>query len=253
VNFFTALQFLTCIPVLKHGETTPEKIGRATAYFPVIGLLIGIALATLNWLLGYLLPTAVVPALLIVALALITGAMHLDGLADTCDGLAGHKPVEERWQIMHDSRTGAFGVVGIVLVLLVKYAALSSLPQPLLTPNLIFFPVLSRWVMVYAIFAHPYARPEGLGITFKSNTRWPQFTVATIITLGIAITLFPVFSFTGLLLMPAVWAVSALFSIYLTRKFAGLTGDTYGAINEIAEVTTLLIASLIYSVAWYLR
>jgi adenosylcobinamide-GDP ribazoletransferase len=253
VSLLAALRFLTSLPLPGKREAAPEQFGRATAWFPVVGLLIGGILALLNWLLSFILPPMVVNALLIAALVILTGALHLDGFADTCDGIAGHRTVEERWQVMRDSRTGAFGVVGIVVLLLVKYVTLNSIPPEFITATLIFMPVVSRWAMVYAIFAYPYARPSGLGTAFKQATRWPQFTIATIITLVIAALLFPLFSLTGLLLVCGVWAVTRLFILYLRHKFAGLTGDTYGAINETAEVTALLLAVLIFTVAANLR
>ena len=253
MSFPAALQFLTSIPLPGRREVSPEELGRSTAYFPVIGLIIGIILAGLNWLLNLILPPAVVNALLIVVLVAITGALHLDGFVDTCDGMAGHKTVEDRWWVMHDSRAGAFGIIGVVLLLLVKYVSLSSIPETFMMPTLLFMPVVSRWAMVYAVFAYPYARPSGLGTAFKQNTRWPQFTAATLISLVVASALFPFFSIMGLLLICGIWIITVLFSVYLKRKFAGLTGDTYGAINEVAEVMALVFASLAYTVAVNLR
>jgi len=253
LSFPAALQFLTSIPLPGRREVSPEELGRATAYFPVIGLIIGLILAGLNWLLNLILPAAVVNALLIAILVAITGALHLDGFVDTCDGIAGHKTVEDRWRVMRDSRAGAFGIVGVVLLLLVKYASLNSIPETFMMATLLFMPVVSRWAMVYAVLAYPYARPSGLGTAFKQNTRWPQFTAATLITLVVALALFPFFSIMGLLLMCGIWITTVLFSIYLKRKFAGLTGDTYGAINEISEVMVLVLASLAYTVAVNLR
>lgn len=253
MSFLAAWQFLTSIPLPGRREIGPEPLGRATAYFPVVGLIIGLILAGLNWLLNFMLPPGVVKALLIVILVLITGALHLDGFVDTCDGIAGNKTAEDRWRVMRDSRVGAFGIVGVVLLLLVKYVSLNSIPEVLLTANLIFMPVISRWAMVFAIFAYPYAHQSGLGTDFKQNTRWPQFLSATIITLVVALALFPFFSITGLWLIFGIWVITALFSIYLKRKFAGLTGDTYGAINEVAEVMALVLASLAYTVAGNLR
>jgi len=253
VSFLAALQFLTSIPVSFKRELSPAQLGRATAWFPLVGLIIGVILALLNWLLSYVLPSAVVSALLIAALVILTGAMHLDGLADTCDGLAGHRPVEERWRIMRDSRTGAFGVVGVVLLLLVKYVALNNIPADVMLPALLFMPVVSRWAMVYAIFAFRYARPEGLGKAYKEATRWPQFTIATVITFAIAAALFPLFSFTGLILIFGIWIITTLFAFYFKHKFAGLTGDTYGAINEVAETTALIFIIIVFTIAPNLR
>jgi adenosylcobinamide-GDP ribazoletransferase len=253
LSFLAALQFLTSIPVPLKRELSPAQLGRATTYFPVVGLIIGFVLAVLNWLLNYILPPAVVNILLIVALVILTGALHLDGFADTCDGIAGHKPVEERWKVMHDSRTGAFGVVGIVLLLSVKYISLNNVPPQLMTATLIFMPAVSRWAMVYAIFVYPYTRPEGLGTAYKNATRWPQFTVATVITFAVAAALFPLFSLMGFIIIFGVWIVTTLLALYLKHKLAGLTGDTYGAISEVAEVTALLLVVVAYTVAVNLR
>lgn len=245
MSFLAAWQFLTSIPIPLKRELSPKQIGSATVYFPLVGLIIGGILAGLNWLFNLFLPAPVTNALLIIALVVLTGALHLDGFADTCDGIVGHKTVEERWQIMRDSRTGAFGVVGIVLLLLVKYVSLDNVPPDLMTPTLLLMPVVSRWAMVYAIFAFPYARPSGLGTVYKAATRWLQFTIATVITLAIAAALFPLFSVAGFLLMVGVWLAITAFTFYLKYKFAGLTGDTYGAINEVAEVMALIFVIII--------
>lgn len=247
MSFLAAFQFLTSLPLPRRRDVSPGEIGRATAYFPVVGLLIGIILAGLNWLLSLILPAAVVNALLLVVLVIITGALHLDGLSDTCDGIAVNKPVAERWRVMRDSRAGAFGIVGVVLLLLVKYVALNSVPPMLMTATLLLMPVVSRWAMVYAIFVYPYAHPAGLGTAFKQATRWPQFTAATIITLVVAAALCPLLSSAGLLVVFGVWVITAVFSVYLKHKFAGLTGDTYGAINEVAEVMALIFVMLLFN------
>jgi adenosylcobinamide-GDP ribazoletransferase len=249
MSFIAALRFLTSIPLPGKRELGPEQLGKATSFFPVAGLFIGGILALLNWGLGYILPPAVVNALLIAAIVILTGAMHLDGLADTCDGIAGHKSVEERWAVMRDSRTGAFGVVGILVVLLVKFVSLNSIPEDMMIPVLLFVPVVSRWAMVYALFAYPYARPAGLGTAFKQATRWPQFTASTVITIVIAAALFPLFSLLGFILIIGIWIITALLVIYFRYKFAGLTGDTYGAINEIAEAAALLFTVIAWTVA----
>jgi adenosylcobinamide-GDP ribazoletransferase len=247
LSFLAALQFLTSIPVTVRRELTAAQLGRSTAWFPAVGLIIGGTLALFNWLLAFILPRAVVSALLIVILAMLTGALHLDGLADTCDGLAGRRSAAERWRIMRDSHTGAFGVIGIVLVLLVKYISLNSVAASCLTPALVFMPVVSRWAMVYAVFAFPYARPAGLGGPYKQATHWPQFTVATAFTVVVAAALFPIFASTGLLLIPGVWIIATILAFYLKRKFAGLTGDTYGAINEVGEATALILTIVIFT------
>jgi len=255
LKFLAALKFLTIIPLLSKREDSLEEIGGSIVYYPVVGLIIGIILAALNWLFGLLLPRAVADGLLIVSVVIISGALHLDGFIDTCDGIAGHKPVEARWQVMHDSRTGSFGVVGAVLLLLVKYVSLNSIPAGLLAATLMLMPVLSRWAMVYAIFAYPYARPEGLGKTIKQAATWQRFTVATAIALALAIGLarlagISYFYLAGPAIMLGIWVIITVVASYFKRMFAGLTGDTYGATNEIAEVGVLLLIILLAHNHW---
>ena len=255
MRFLAALSFLTIIPLPHLREASLEKVGRSTGYFPVVGVIIGLVLAGLNWLFGLFLPLAVVNGLLIVSLVVISGALHLDGFVDTCDGIAGHKTVEDRWEVMHDSRAGAFGIVGVFLLLLVKYVSLSSVPENLMMVTLVLMPVVSRWAMVYAVFAYPYARPAGLGKTFKEGASWQSFALATMITLAVATGLarlanITYFYLAGLAIMFVIWVIVVALSAYLKRKFSGLTGDTYGAINEVAEVVVLILVCLLAYNRW---
>jgi len=250
LRFLAAISFLTTIPLPRRREASPEEIGGSVVYFPVVGIIIGLILAGLNWLLGLFLPSAVVNGLVIVSLVVLTGALHLDGFGDTCDGIAGHKTVENRWRVMHDSRVGSFSIVGIFCLLLVKYISLNSVPDTLLMPTLVLMPVVSRWAMVYTVFAYPYAKPSGLGKVFKQETNWQRFTIATIITLVVAIGLAQLAGLAIMLVLPGTWIVVVTIASYLKRKFSGLTGDTYGAINEIAEVGVLILVSLLAYNHW---
>jgi len=255
LRLLDAISFLTIIPLPRRREVSPEEVGRSTGYFPVVGVIIGLILAGLNWLFGLFLPSAVANGLLIVSLVVISGALHLDGFVDTCDGIAGHKSVEDRWRVMHDSRAGAFGIVGVVLLLLVKYVSLNSVPESLLMATLVLMPVVSRWAMVYTVFAYPYARPEGLGKVFKQGASWQRFTIATVITLAVTLGVarwadIGYFYLAGLAIMLGVWVIVVAVAAYLKRKFAGLTGDTYGAINEVAEVGVLVLVCLLAHNHW---
>jgi adenosylcobinamide-GDP ribazoletransferase len=131
----------------------------------------------------------------------------------------------------------------------VKYVALNNVPNSWFTPALIIMPAVSRWAMVYAVFAFPYARPEGLGTIYKQETRWPQFFLATLIVLAAGAVLYPAISYAGFILIGVIVIISTLFALYLKNKFAGLTGDTYGAINEMSEVVVLLAVIIIAGVA----
>lgn len=213
-------------------------------YFPMVGVIIGLILVGLNWLLSLLLPSSLVNALLIVCLAVISGALHLDGFVDTCDGIAGHKTVEERWRVMLDSRAGSFGIVGVCCLLLVKYISLNSVPETFLMATLVLMPVVSRWAMVYTVFAYPYAKPSGLGKTFKQGASWQRLAMATLTALVVAVVLARL---AGLAIMLGIWLMVIAMAAYLKSKFAGLTGDNYGAINEVAEVGVLI---LVYLLIW---
>ena len=255
MKFLSALRFLTIIPVPLWREASPKEVGGSLSYFPVVGFIIGLILVVLNWLLSLILAPMVVNGLLIAAMVLLSGALHLDGFIDTCDGLAGHRTVEDRWRIMHDSRSGAFGIVGAVVLLLVKYVSLSSVPENLMTATLVIMPVVSRGAMVYAVFAYPYARPDGLGRVFKEGASGRGLALATVFTLALAIgatwwakTEF--FYLVGLVIIFGIWLLTWLMATYLKRKLAGLTGDTYGAINEVAEVGVLLIVGLLAYNQW---
>lgn len=242
MSFLAALRFLTIIPVYQRREVTREELARSTAYFPLVGIIIGLILAGAYWLLHFILPPTVVRALLLVGVAVLSGGLHLDGFIDTMDGLGGHKTAEARREVMRQSQAGAFGIAGILLLLLVKYASLASMPQTLMMPTLVLMPVISRWAMVYALFAYPYARPSGLGMVFKQGTSRRRFLIATIITLSVAI---PLFSWAGLVIMLGAWLTTLTMASYLKGKFSGLTGDTYGAINEVAEVAVLIMVCLL--------
>ena len=249
MRFLAALRFLTVVPIATRREPSPEEVGGSVTYFPLVGLIVGITLAALYWLLSQILPASIASGLAIVALVLLTGALHLDGFIDTCDGLAGNKSSEARWQVMRDSRVGAFGVVGGVLLLLLKYVSLNSLPRDLVPATLVVMPVVSRWLMAYAIVAYPYARPTGLGTIFKQHATWEKFGLATLFALLlIGVVMWwrgiPHFYVATLVVMAGVWLAAVGWAQHLNRKFAGLTGDSYGAVNEFSEVAVLVVISL---------
>jgi adenosylcobinamide-GDP ribazoletransferase len=246
LRVLAAFRFLTIIP-LPGGKVSPREVGGSIAYFPLVGAIIGLILLGLNWLLGLVLLPALVNILLLVSLAVISGGLHLDGFVDTCDGMVGHKTVRERWRVMKDSRAGAFGIIGVCFLLLVKFVALNSVPASWLSLTLLLMPVLSRWAMVYAVFAYPYAKPSGLGRVFKQEASSSGFLVATVIALAIAV--MPS-QLAGLFIMFGVWIIVTALAFYLKGRFGGLTGDSYGAINEIAEVLVLILVCLLAHTAW---
>ena len=246
MSFLTAIAFLTTLRVPRRIGIGSGDMSRAASLFPAVGIIIGLILAGAYWILIRILPAEPVSAIIIVLGVVLSGGAHLEGLADTCDGIGGHKDTEARLRVMHDSRSGAFGIIGIVCLLLVKYAALSTIPDSLVIAALLIMPVISRWTMVYTIFAHPYARPAGLGRTIKEGLGRGKFAIATVTTVAAVIGLtawigIPLFYLAGPLVMLGVWLVALAMSAYLKGKLSGLTGDTYGAINEVAEVSALIM------------
>jgi adenosylcobinamide-GDP ribazoletransferase len=240
LGFWAALQFLTIFPTPVRREVSIDTSGQSLPYFPLIGLILGAILLGLYYGLSLILPPAVVMALLIIALVILTGAHHIDGLIDTCDGVFAGKSKKERLAIMSDTKVGAFGTVSVVLLLLLKYASLFSVSTIL--PALLLMPTLSRWTMVSIIFTFPYAKSSGMGLPFKQGATWQRLTIATIIALIVAVVLL---RWWGLALMAVLWLTTYGTANYFRSRLGGLTGDNYGAINELSEVLVLLFIILI--------
>ena len=230
-----ALQFLTVAPLPVRRPFTPPEMGRAVGYFPLVGALLGGTLAVLDYGLGFILPAGVASALLLVAWVGLTGALHLDGFLDTCDGLLGGHSPEARLRIMRDERVGAFAVAGGVLLLLVKYAALAAVIGR--APALVLAPTLGRWGMALAIAGFPYARPEGLGRAMKDHAGWGQVIMAGSVAVVLA---WFAGGWLGLAAMALAGAATYAVARFSLGRLPGLTGDIYGATCEIVETLTLL-------------
>jgi len=179
--------------------------------------------------------------LLLLVWVTITGALHLDGLADTVDGLSGGRNKEEILRIMTDSCIGAKAAVALILILGAKYLFLCQLPLSFRNYALLFTPVLGRWAMVLAMAFSSYAREEGLGKIFvEENNKKPALvTSLAVILLGLFL-----FRFFFLYLVSGVLLSIFLLLTIFKRKIKGITGDNLGAVNEIVEVAGLLIICL---------
>ena len=238
-GFFSALQFLTVLPAPL--ARPMEKPAFSVAYFPLVGLLLGAILVGLDWVLGLFLPSSLVNGGLIIAVIVLTGGLHLDGLMDTCDAIPGAQSPSRRLEILRDVRVGSYGILGALSLIMAKYLALSALPAPLRLPSLLLMPVLGRWSMALAIPAFPYARPSGLGRAMKDNNSWARLAAASLISLAISAA---ALQQVGVLAMIGAGAVTLLMGWHFTRRLSGLTGDTYGAINEVVEVAALIMVPL---------
>jgi adenosylcobinamide-GDP ribazoletransferase len=236
VAFLAAVQFLTVMPPILRRMFTPEEMGRAVTFFPVVGLLLGGVLLGLQDVSSWVWPAGVTAGLVLVAWVLLTGALHLDGFLDTCDGLFGGRTPEDRLRIMRDERVGAFAVVGGVLLLLMKYVSLAASADP--SGVLLVAPVLGRWSMSLAVVSVPYARREGLGRDMKVHAGWRHVILASLIAASVC---WLAGAERGLAAMVLAAIVTWLAARFTLRRLPGLTGDIYGAICELVEVVVLLL------------
>lgn len=214
-------------------------MGRTTPFFTLVGLFIGLMLVGVDRLFSSLYPPFVVNAILFVSLVVITGGLHLDGLMDTCDGVFSGRDRSRSLEIMHDSRVGAFGVLGAICLATLKIAFLNALRGDIRWSALLLFPMLGRWSMVWAITLFPYARrTPGQGKPFSEHSRKRYVALASLPVLAVAITLF---SWRSIPILAADCLAVWLSGKWLSHKLGGLTGDTYGAICEITETVSLMI------------
>lgn len=235
--FIASLQFLSALPLGKPRPFDPKGL---IVHFPLAGLAIGLALALFDRAASMYWPTEVVSALDVMFLAAITGALHLDGLADTADGLYGRRSREQALAIMKDSRVGAMGLVAVVCVLLVKSQAIGTVDRSRFL-TLLIVPAYARSAMMAGMRFLSYARDEGgTGTAFfetplsARDFKFLAFPLALSLLMG----------WRGLLLNVAfVGATAALIVIY-RKKLGGITGDLLGAMSEIVEVVLFLAVCL---------
>lgn len=233
-----AFKFLTILPIPLPEDLPPKAMGRASGYYPLVGLVLGLCLAGVDLLLGLAVPPGLRSALVLALWVGLTGALHLDGFLDCCDGLLAPRSGEQRLEILRDTHTGSFAVVGAVVLLLVKYAALASLAGPVRPWALVAIPVLGRWAMTYALVFYPYARAgAGLGRLVKDCAGRREMAIATVVALAASLATWRLW---GLAALPFTWAFTALVAHWIMTRIPGLTGDTYGAINELVEVGWLV-------------
>lgn len=238
-SILIALQLLTRIPVSIKGEVTPAELGRSAAAFPVAGLLIGLILSGVYVLAINLWPASIAAVLVLTAMVFVTGGLHIDGLMDTADGVFSGRSRERMLEIMRDSRVGSMGVMAAVLVYLLKFVSITAMPAATAVVGLIGAPVLSRWAMVAAISAYPYARSgPGTGKPYADYVSRREFYMATVIALLIV---GGIWRWPGSLVAVAAVVVAVMLAYFLNSRLGGLTGDCYGAVNETVEAVILLV------------
>ncbi|KNH48119.1 adenosylcobinamide-GDP ribazoletransferase [Pseudomonas lini] len=240
--FWIALQFLSSLPIRLPGMPTPEELGRSLLFYPLVGLLFGAILWGLNWLLLGT-PLLLHAALLLSVWVVLSGALHLDGLADSADAwLGGYGDRERTLTIMKDPRSGPIAVVTLVLVLLLKFAALLALIEQQHSVVLIIVPLISRSALLGLFLTTSYVRPGGLGQALADHL--PRLAGKQVLVISAVVCVL----ITGL---NGVWALVLAAAVFvwlrqvMVRRLGGTTGDTAGALLELLEVAVLVGLALI--------
>jgi adenosylcobinamide-GDP ribazoletransferase len=229
-----AASFATIVPMpmASSEPASADALRRSMGWLPVVGIGLGLGLFGAAWLSGHVLSRLTAAVVVLALYTLATGALHLDGLADTWDALGSRKSAAGALAIMKDSRIGTMGTVAVVLVLMGKAASFAQLPLDSPAPWVVV-PVLARTAVVWAMAWAPAARANGLGTLYAHKLPPSTIALATVVGLGVAVVALP---------LPLALGLSAAFALvvwgwssWMTRRFLGATGDTYGALLEIAE------------------
>jgi adenosylcobinamide-GDP ribazoletransferase len=247
--FLVAMQFLTRMPVPSVNGFQPRWLSQSLRYFPLVGGLVGLANVAVWWLSSQLFPPIVTVGLMLAASLLITGAFHEDGFADTCDGLGGGQTRDQTLAIMKDSRIGAYGAIGLFMLLGLKWSALVALPSAAFAVTVIAAHVVSRWLAIGLVWALPYARvgEDGKSRPFDGGLSGGQWLVSGLIGvtaisiaaigLGAVTTSFAIAAAVGFV-TAAGSALAA--AAYFKQRIGGYTGDCLGALQQLSELTFVL-------------
>jgi len=237
-NLRIAFGLMTTLPIKLPDDWQAGDSGRASVWYPFVGLVIG-GLTWLTWTgTMRIFPAPVAGILTLVLWVTLTGGLHLDGLADCCDGLLASTSVERRLEIMKDPRLGAFGGIGLILVLFLKAAILSTL-TPETSLGIILAASLARWCILPA-GRMPLARPSGLGADFAAGFHRKYIFLGAIIPLGLSIVL----GIHGVISLLAGLVATALVLWLAKSRIGGVTGDVFGLVVEVVEVISLLVFTM---------
>jgi adenosylcobinamide-GDP ribazoletransferase len=233
-----AVSFLTTVPVPAPVRFPAGSMAAAVALFPLVGAGLGATLWLADLVLGPWLPGSVVAALLVAGLLLLSGALHLDGLMDSFDGLFGGKDPVSRLAIMRDSRVGSYGIAAAGSVLLVEYACLAALPAESRGPAVMVAVCLSRWATGATLWAFPAASATGLAAGLKPELRLHHMLLATSAALLVAVA---ALGLSGAGVAVAAAVLVGLGGRLVAARLGGITGDSCGAIGQLVEATALLL------------
>ena len=241
-DLLTAVQFLTRlrVPSVPYQQ---DSLLRSVKYFPIVGLLIGSGSLLVYVVLAPHLPLPIVGLLVVLYLVLITGCIHEDGLADSADGFGGGREKERVLAIMRDSRIGTYGATALLLSVLARVLLIASLPRPEVGNYLIAAPVLSRWTTLPLSFYLAPARErsgeqvDGQGARIARLTTRASLLIGSLLALVIVSALLGARAIAPILITLAVTLGT---SHYYRQRIGGITGDCFGATNQLAEIAVYL-------------
>ena len=233
-----AFSFLTRLP-LPRREFREGSLADASFYFPLVGVVVGLIGAAVYMLAIPLWGAPLACALTLAAMILATGGFHEDGLADSADGIGGGWSVEDKLRIMKDSRIGTYGALALILALLVKFAALTSIDPAAVPAALIIAHAAGRWTTLPMLKLCDYVGGEsGTGKPLVDNFSDNRLWAATAFLLALILVLSPATSMSAVMALAGVLLASRW---YLQRKLGGVTGDTLGAVNQLTEIAVYLL------------
>jgi len=247
------IQFMTRYPIAVTIDFTAERFVQGMKWMPLVGLLIALPAAGGFLIADRLLGSEVAAIVAVIALILITGGLHMDGIADTADGVFSYRSRERMLEIMRDSTLGTNGVIAVVLTVLLKYILLHNIPSGGAVAAVLATPVLSRMALTWHSAVARYAREErGIG-DYVNQTGLPQAAVATLLSLVIVTVIFVLLgveprllSLVVIMLHVPAMLMAVLFAWYLKQRLGGITGDTLGATIELAEITSFLVFLIVW-------
>jgi adenosylcobinamide-GDP ribazoletransferase len=244
-----AVSFLTIIPVISCSASGEKAVAESFGWFPLVGFGIGAALCVEDFALGYVFSTAIRSVLIVMSLAIVTGALHLDGLADTADALGAGRDRARALEILHDPRIGSFGAIALFFALGLKVLALARLAGATRYAGIYLAPGLARYTMVMVAHRLEYVRAEGAGTALLVSSdddyqrrSWNELVACATVVIAVL----PAISIKALCACAVAVVATLLLRAFYQRWIGGVTGDLIGAAGEIVETAVLItFASLL--------
>jgi adenosylcobinamide-GDP ribazoletransferase len=241
-EFRLAAGFLTILPVLPRAAVAPEILAASFGWFPLVGFVLGALLAAENLVLTPLFGDALAAVLLVLTLTVLTGAVHVDALADTADALGAGSDRRRALEIMRDSRIGSFGAVAIVFFLALEMVTLATMGEARRAAALWLAPALARWAMMAVSWRLDYLRAEGAGTALLGSSDDRNLALASAIA---AIAALPILTWRVMVAYLIAAALAVALRAAYRRWLGGVTGDLIGAAGELVEVAVLLVMAAI--------